>query len=41
MHIPMYAGLLSFNATLLFRVATKLLSNTLRDIWIGFDVHFK
>ena len=40
-HIPMYEGLLNFNATLLFRIATKLLSNILYDIWLGFDVHFK
>ena len=39
MHIPMYAGLLSFNAILFLRIATKLLSNTLFNVQLGFDVH--
>ena len=37
----MYAGLLSFNASLLLRIATKLLSNILCDIYLGFHVHLK
>ena len=37
----MYAGLLSFNESLLLRVATKLLSKILCDIQFGFYVHFK
>ena len=37
----MYAGLLSFNASLLLRIATKLLSNILCGILLGFDAHFK
>ena len=32
MHIPTYAGLLSFNVTLLLRIATKLFSNIFCDI---------
>ena len=32
MHIPRYAGLLSFNASLLLFNATELLSNILNDI---------
>ena len=31
-HIPMYASLLSFNAILLQRIATKFLSNILCNI---------
>ena len=37
----MYAGLLSFNASLPLRTAIKLLSNILCEMWLGFDVHFK
>ena len=37
----MYAGLLSFSATLHFCIATELSLNTLYDTWLGFDVHFK
>ena len=37
----MYSGLLSFNTNLLLYIATKLLLNILRDIWLGFDVNLK
>ena len=32
MHIPMYASLLNFNASLFLRIKSKLLSNILRHI---------
>ena len=41
MHIPMYAGLFSFNASMPLRIATKLWSNILCGTKFGFDVHFK
>ena len=40
MHIRMSAGLLSFNASLLLRIMTKLLLYILSEILLGFDVHF-
>ena len=36
----MYAGLLSFNVSLVLCIVTKLLSNTLCGINLGVDVHF-
>ena len=37
----MYAGLLSVNVTLFLRIVAKLMPNTLCDILLGLDVHFK
>ena len=41
MHMSAYAGLLSINVTLFFRIATESLSNIFCDIELGFDVYFK
>ena len=39
--MPAYADLLSINVTLLFRIATKSLSNIFCDKELGFDVYSK
>ena len=41
MHIQMYAGLLSFNASLILSIATTLLLNIQCNVYLRFDVHFK
>ena len=40
-HIPVCAGFLSFNASLLLLITTELISNILCNMQPGFEVHFE